>query len=118
MRVANWVAQGIVVATFFALLVSPQKWGFLLGLVSLGVVGVWALLYPQGVLGWAKAAHPSIDVDDSSLWWVPRLIGAFFVAFALTIALFGFLRWGFPNPTRKVSMSAIDSMTMSAPWAR
>ena len=56
------------------------------------IVGAWALLYPQGVLGWAKTAHPSIDVDDPSLWWVPRLIGGFFVAFALSIALFALLR--------------------------
>jgi hypothetical protein len=92
MRLANWVVQGVVVATFLALLLAPEKWGFPLGLVSLGIVGAWALLYPQGVLGWAKTAHPSIDVDDPSLWWVPRLIGGFFVAFALVIALFSVFR--------------------------
>jgi hypothetical protein len=84
--------QGVAVATFLALLLSPEKWGFPLGLVSLGILGAWALLYPQGVLGWAKTAHPSIDVDDPSLWWVPHLIGGFFVAFALVIALFSVFR--------------------------
>ena len=49
-------------------------------------------LYPQGVLGWAKTAHSSINVDDRSLWWVPRLIGGFFVAGALMFVLFGFHR--------------------------
>jgi hypothetical protein len=54
--------------------------------------GRLALLYPQGVLGWAKTAHPSIDVDDPSLWWVPRLIGGLFVVLALLIVLFALLR--------------------------
>jgi hypothetical protein len=64
-------------------------------MISLVMVGGWALLYPQGVLGWAKTPHPSIDidVDDPSLWWFPRLIGGFFVVFAvLLLALFGFQR--------------------------
>jgi hypothetical protein len=39
-----------------------------------------------------KTVHRSIDVDDPSLWWVPRLIGGFFVAFALLIALVALLR--------------------------
>jgi hypothetical protein len=93
MRVADWAVRIVVVATFFALLVAPEKWGFPLGVISFGIVGAWGMLYPQGILGWAKMAHPSIDVDDISLWWVPRLIGAFFVLGALIIfVLFGFRR--------------------------
>ena len=92
MKLANWVVGAVVIATFFALLVAPEKWGFPLGIISLGIVGTWALLYPQGVLGWAKTAHPSIDVDDRSLWWVPRLIGGFFLAGAVLFVLFAFLR--------------------------
>jgi hypothetical protein len=93
MRLADWIVRAIVLAAFFALLLAPEKWGFPLMLISLGIVGSWALLYPQGILGWAKTAHPSIDVDDPSLWWVPRLIGAFFVVFAvLLLAIFGFRR--------------------------
>ena len=75
MRVADWAVRFVVFATFLALFVAPDKWGAALGPTSLGIVGAWALLYPQGILGWAKTAHPSIDVDDPSLWWVPRLIG-------------------------------------------
>jgi hypothetical protein len=88
MRLADWFVRAVIFATFLALLLAPEKWGFPLGLVSLGIVGAWALIYPQGILGWAKTAHPSINVDDASLWWVPRLIGAFFVAFALLLRLF------------------------------
>ena len=43
MRFANWVVPGIVVATFFALLLAPEKSGYPLARVSLGIVGVWAL---------------------------------------------------------------------------
>jgi hypothetical protein len=68
MRLADWVVRAVVVATFVALLLAPEKWGAPLGLISLGIVGFWALLYPQGILGWAKTAHPSIDVDDPALW--------------------------------------------------
>jgi hypothetical protein len=92
MKAADWAVRAIVVATFVALLLAPEKWGFPLGGISFGVVGAWALLYPQGILGWVKTAHHSIDVDDPSLWWVPRLIGGFFVAFALLIAVFRFHR--------------------------
>jgi hypothetical protein len=92
MKAAEWLVRVVVVATFFALLLAPEGWGFRLAVVSLGIVGAWALLYPQGILGWAKTAHRSIDVDDPSLWWVPRLIGGFFVAFALLIALVALLR--------------------------
>jgi hypothetical protein len=92
MKVADWLVRAVVAATFFALLLAPENWGFRLAVFSLGVVGAWALLYPQGILGWAKTAHRSIDVDDPSLWWVPRLIGGFFVAFALLIALVAVLR--------------------------
>ena len=58
-----------------------------MGLLCLVVTGLWAMLYPQGVLGWAKTAHPAIDVDDRSIWWVPRLVGGFFLAFALLVGL-------------------------------
>jgi hypothetical protein len=92
MKIADWAVRAVVLATFFALLIAPEKWGFPLVFVSLGIVGSWALLYPQGVLGWAKTAHPSIDVDDRALWWVPRLIGGFFLAGALVCVLFAFLR--------------------------
>jgi hypothetical protein len=92
MRLADWAVRAVVIATFFALLIAPEKWGFPLGLISLAVVGSWALLYPQGVIGWVKTAHPSLDVDDRSLWWVPRMMGGFFLAFALTIGLLSFFR--------------------------
>jgi hypothetical protein len=39
MKAADWAVLAIVVATFFALLVAPEKWGFPLCGISFGVVG-------------------------------------------------------------------------------
>lgn len=87
MKASDSVVQVLVTLTFVALLVAPDKYGSPMGLISLIVVGAWSIIYPQGIMSWAKTAHPSLDVDDSSLWWVPRLIGCFFLVFALLIAV-------------------------------
>jgi hypothetical protein len=86
-RLTDWAVRTLVVLTFFAYFVAPSRWMFPLVLVSFVAVGVWALVYPEGVLGWAKTAHPALDVNDSSIWWVPRLIGAFFLLFVVVLAL-------------------------------
>ena len=85
LKLTEWAVRTLVVVTFFAFFFAPERWTFLLVLVCCGVIGLWALLYPEGVLGWAKAAHPSLDVDDSSTWWIPRLIGAFFLFFMVVL---------------------------------
>jgi hypothetical protein len=72
---------------FFAFFVAPSRWILPLSGITCAVVGIWAILYPESVLGWAKTAHPQLDVDDRSLWWVPRLIGAVFLFVATTVAL-------------------------------
>jgi hypothetical protein len=82
-RLVDWVVRAVVAATFAVPLLAPERWGFPVGLIPLGIVGAWSLLYPQGVLGWAKTAHPIIDVGDPSLWRFPRLIGGIFVVLAL-----------------------------------
>jgi hypothetical protein len=86
-RLIDWAVRTLVVVTFFAYFVAPSRWMFPLVLVCFGAVGVWALSYPEGVLGWAKNAHPALDVNDSSIWWIPRLIGAFFLFFVVVLAL-------------------------------
>jgi hypothetical protein len=86
-RVTDWFIRALVVLTFFAYFVAPSRWLFPLVLVCSGAVRLWALLYPEAVLGWAKTAHPSLDVNDTSTWWVPRLIGAFFLFFVVVLAL-------------------------------
>ena len=93
MKASDWVMRVLVALTFVALLVAPDKYGAPMGFISLIVVGTWSILYPQGVMGWAKTAHPGLDVDDSRLWWVPRLIGCFFLVFALLVGVIGVARW-------------------------
>lgn len=86
-RLTDWAVRALVTVTFFAFFLAPSRWVFLLVLVCFAVVGVWGVVYPEGVLGWAKTAHPSVDVNDSSIWWLPRLIGGFFLFFVLVLAL-------------------------------
>jgi len=85
MKLTDWLVRALVVVTFVGLLLSPGGWDFRLVLACFAVVGSWAMLYPQGVLGWAKTAHRSINVDDRSIYWVPRLIGCCFVIGVLLI---------------------------------
>jgi len=85
-RFTDWAIRLLVTATFFAFFFAPDRWIFRLAFANFVAVGLWALVYPEGVLGWAKTAHSQIDVNDSSSWWVPRLIGAFFLFFAVVLA--------------------------------
>ena len=50
-------------------------------------VGLFSIIFPQGILGWAKTAHPEIDPEDESPWWVPRGIGIGFIVMSLLIAM-------------------------------
>ena len=68
------------------LVLAPGKWMLPLGVIFFGIAGPWALLYPQGVLGWAKKPHPRID--DPSLWRVVRLMGGLFVVVAVLVAAY------------------------------
>jgi hypothetical protein len=85
-RLTGWAVRTLVVATFFSYFVAPSRYIFALVLACFGAVGLWALFYPEGVLGWVRIAHPNLDINDSSIWWVPRLIGALFLAFVVALA--------------------------------
>jgi hypothetical protein len=87
-RLSDWAVRTLVFITFFAFFFAPSHWVFALVLVCFAVVGLWVMVYPEGALGWANPAHPIIDVNDRSAWWIPRLVGVFFLVFvvlALTI---------------------------------
>jgi hypothetical protein len=76
------------VLTLFDLWLASKKWGFPFVLLLLFVaLGAWSILYPQGILSWAKTAHLDMDVDDRSIWWVPRLIGSCLLVIVLLIAM-------------------------------
>ena len=95
-RTSDWAVRTLVVVTFLGYFVAPSRWMFPMVIFCFGAVGVWVLLYPEGVLGWVKTAHPSLDVNDCSIWWVPRLIGVvflFFVFFVLVLTLASHGNW-------------------------
>ena len=69
MKAADWLVRGVTAATFFVLLIAPDKYGAAMVFISLIVTGAWVILYPQGVLGWLKATHPAVDAEDASVWW-------------------------------------------------
>jgi hypothetical protein len=66
MKVADWAVRAVVIATFFALLIAPEKWGFPLGLIALGIVGTWALYTRKAFL-----AGPRRPTRVSMLMTVP-----------------------------------------------
>ena len=61
LKLTDWDVRTLVVVKFFAYFVAPSRWMLSLVLVCAAVVGVWALLCREGVLGWAKTAHHSLD---------------------------------------------------------
>jgi hypothetical protein len=86
-RITDWAVRTLVVMTFFSYFVAPGRWMFVLMIVCTGAISVWLLLYPEGVLGWLNTTRPTINVNDSSIWWVPRLIGAFLLIFFVLLAI-------------------------------
>ena len=86
-RISDWAVRTLVTVTFFAFFVAPERWILRLMFANLIGVGIWGLLYPEGVLGWAKTAYRDLDVEDSSIWWVPRVIGCFFLVLAIFVGV-------------------------------
>jgi hypothetical protein len=91
MKAVDYFLRGVTTAAFIALVVSPEKWGFPLLLFSFAAMGIWGMLYPQGIIGWARTAYPQLDPDDSSLWWIPRFIGSAFLIAAVVVTIV--LKW-------------------------
>jgi hypothetical protein len=86
-KISDWAVRTLFTLTFFAFFFLPERWMLPLMFVNLVVVGIWLLFYPEGVLGWLKPAQPTLDVEDSSIWWVPRLIGCFFFVLAIFVGV-------------------------------
>jgi hypothetical protein len=86
MKAVDRVVRAIVIAILCALILAPGKWMLPLGVIFFGTAGAWALLYPQGILGWGKKPHPRID--DPSLWRIVRSIGGFLVVLTVLLAVF------------------------------
>jgi hypothetical protein len=81
------------VLTLFALLGAfflrdSVEWALVCGLLF--AVGLWSVLFPSGVIGWAKVAHPELNPSDEAIWWVPRMIGGLFIAISLVLIAMSF----------------------------
>jgi hypothetical protein len=61
--------------------------GAALILSMLALAGVWAIVYPRGVIGLARHAHPQLAEDDPAIAFCARLIGAVLVAMVIVIFL-------------------------------
>jgi|GEM_PF-4018327 len=96
MRAIDWFLRFATAGTALALLVLPNTKATFLALWGLFLaVGLWAVMYPPGILGWAKTAHRELDPSNENLWPVVRFIGAGFIVmsvFAL-IAILVTGRW-------------------------
>src|SRR5579871_791263 len=85
-RVLGYATITFAIALFFL----PARITVVTGCGLLFATGLWGVLYPQGLLGWAKTAHPEIDPEDDSVWWVPRIICGGFMLFAV-VSILGIL---------------------------
>ena len=55
------------------------------------LIGVWAIVHPEGILGWIKQAHPDLDERDPSAHSVVKFIGAWFIILPAAIFLVALL---------------------------
>ena len=49
---------------------------------ALAVGGIWSVLYPVGLLTWAREAHPDLDVENRMALGIARIIGVGFLVIA------------------------------------
>lgn len=90
MRTIDFFIRGLTFVTAIGCLFLPGAIAESLISITFFAVGLWALLFPPGILGWAKITHGQLDPLDRSIWWIPKFIGAAFmiVSFVLVIARF------------------------------
>ena len=70
-------------AVFLALIFIPESKSTMAAVLALFfALGLWGVIYPPGLLGWAKSAHREIDLMDRRGWAVVRLIGSGFMIFS------------------------------------
>jgi hypothetical protein len=86
-KIIDYFIRLLLLALFLSFFFAPEPIIWTLTLINLFAVGLWAVLFPQGILLWAKTAHPEIDETNPRSRWVPRLIGGAFVLMAVTFGL-------------------------------
>ena len=76
----------LTAATVVSLFFLPRIIGFFLLCLLIFLTGIWGIMFPPGIITWARAAHPELDPWDESMWWIPRLVGSGLIAISLVIA--------------------------------
>ena len=64
-----------------------DEYPHLVVLAACALLGVWAMVNPAGVIGWAKRAHPSLSEEDPEVQSVAKFIGACFVGMSILVFL-------------------------------
>jgi hypothetical protein len=84
-KVVDYFVRFLVFATFLGFFFLPDRISGALTLVTFFAVGLWAVLFPQGIILWVKTAHPDLDETNPVLWSIPRFVGAAFMLMAGTL---------------------------------
>jgi len=87
LRAIDILMRILVVVTAIEFLLPPEHFSWILPCISLSAVGLWGLIFPSGIMGWAKRSHRKLDPTNESLWWIPRLIGVILISISIVIAI-------------------------------
>jgi hypothetical protein len=83
MRTIDITLRVLGTATAVGAFFLPNKIESALFCLSFFAVGLWGVLFPPGIIAWAKFSHPDLDPSDQSIWWVSRLVGSGLILMAL-----------------------------------
>jgi hypothetical protein len=81
----------LTAATVVGLFLLPHIIEFLLLCLLIFLTGIWSIMFPPGIIMWARATHPELDPWDESMWWIPRVVGSGFIAISIVIGWILFL---------------------------
>jgi hypothetical protein len=87
MRAVDWFIRGLTSLAALGFLFLPAAIAWTLMCASFFAVGLWSVLFPPGILGWAKMTRRDLDPSDRSIWWVPKFIGVSFIIFSVVLAV-------------------------------
>ncbi len=54
-------------------------------MASFFLIGVWSVLRPAGMIGWARRAHPELREDDPVIQFYVKLIGTAFIIVSIVV---------------------------------
>lgn len=80
------VLRLLAAATLVGVFLLPRMIDALLLCLLIFLAGIWGIMFPPGIIMWARAAHPELDPWDESMWWIPRLLGSGLIAISVVIA--------------------------------